>query len=156
MGDYYRSTRECTFEQLRPELVATIRAYLDQHDLGPIERGILSCCETTSEKKNKGFLARLIGGGPDPVHYTGLLVTPTWLIWAISGPKLGTVVSAARLKDIEVTAFSSPLIDDTGLEVFGFISGSPERVQAFVGLGAEPAAQRFRATLQAAMEKVGM
>ena len=57
MGDYMRSTRECAFGQLRPELVQAIRDYLQKHELGTIDADILICCETTSEKTKRGFFA---------------------------------------------------------------------------------------------------
>jgi hypothetical protein len=153
MGDYNRSTRECTFSQLRPELVSAIREQVEKQELGDIEAEILACCETTSEKKKKkrGLFGSLLGGDPDPVHYTGVIVTPTWLIWARSGAKSGTVVAWARLRDIQVKDFESELIDDTGLEVFGFIGRSRERGQAFIGLGPESAAKRFGDAVKSAV-----
>jgi hypothetical protein len=151
VGDYMRSTRECAFGQLRPELVQAIRDYLQKHELGTIEADILICCETTSEKTKRGFFRNLVGGDSDPIHYTGMLVTPGWLIWATCGAKFGVVVMAARLHDIQVMDGTTQLINDTGLEVFGFLSSFAERVSAFVGLGPEPAAQKFRAAVKAAL-----
>lgn len=148
MGDYMRSTREYAFDQLRPELVQGIRDYLQKHELGAIEADILICCETTSEQTKRGFFHTLVRS--ETIHYTGMLVTPGWLIWATWGAKSGVVVMAARLEDIQVTDFASHLINDIGLEVFGFLIGFAERVSAFIGLGPEPAAQKFRTTLKAA------
>jgi hypothetical protein len=139
---------------MHPNLVKGIRQYSQKHELGDIEAGILMCCETISEKKHKGFFASLVSTDPDPVHHTGMLATPTWLIWARSGVKYGTVVSSARLKDIQVKDFSSDLVEDTGMDVFGFLGDSAERVTAFIGLGPEPAAQIFRETVQHAITKV--
>ena len=147
MGEYIRSTRACSFEQLRPELVSAIREYVADRKLGDIEPDILMCCETTSEKLKKGFFRSLMGGDPDPIHYIGALVTPIWLIWARSGPKSGTVVLSARLKDVQVKDFESDLIQDTGLEVFGFVGNSTERMHVFIGLGQEPPAQKFAETV---------
>ena len=70
MGDYNRSTRECSFGQLRPELVTAIREHIQKRELGNIEAEILMCCETTSEKKKKGFFASL-GGGDDKLGCAG-------------------------------------------------------------------------------------
>ena len=146
-----RSTRECAYGQLRPELVQAIRDYLQKHELGTIEADILICCETTSEKTKRGFFRNLVGGDSDLIHYTGMLVTPGWLIWATCEAQFGVVVMAARLQDIQVMDGTTQLINDTGLEVFGFLSGFAERVSAFVGLGPEPAAQKFRAAVKAAL-----
>ena len=91
MGDYNQSTRECSFGQMHPELVSAIREYVEKHEMGSVEAEITICCETTSEKKRKSVFAS-IGTDPDLVHYTGVLLTPTWLIWARSGAKSGTTV----------------------------------------------------------------
>ncbi len=135
MSDYTRTTRECPPAQLKPELLQAIRAYAQQHELGDVEAEARLCCETHSEKKKKGFFASLGGGDPDPAHDTALLLTPNWLIWARSGPKTGVVVSSARLRDANVSAYDSRLIPDTGLEVASPQVGSPEPVVAFIPLG---------------------
>ncbi len=152
MGDYNRTTRECSFGQMRPELVSAIREYAEKHEMGSVEAEIAICCETTSEKKRKGLFASR-GADPDPVHYTGVLLTPTWLIWARSGAKSGTTVVSARLKEIEIQDFASKLIDDTGLEVFGFVGDTPERGHAFIGLGSESGAQKMREMVREAVAK---
>jgi hypothetical protein len=158
MGDYRRSTRECTFDRLRPELVEAIRAHAQQHDLGDVEHEALICCETTNEKiKSGGLFGKLLGGDPDRVHYSGLVVTPRWLIWATSGAKRGTTVLSNRLHDTEVHDIESmpynELMKDTGLEVTAFFTGRLERAQAFIGLGPEPAAQNVRSVLKDALRK---
>ncbi len=166
MGDYQRSTRECNFDRLRPEMVEAIRAHAQQHELGDVEREALICCETINEKiKSGGLFGKLLGSDPDKVHYTGLVVTPRWLIWATSGAKRGTSVLSSRLHDTEVQDFeATPMyklmqerglkeMQDTGLEVTAFFTGSLERAQAFIGLGPEPAAQNLRAVLKDAVRK---
>jgi hypothetical protein len=139
MSDYLRTTRECAPAQLKPELLQAIRAYGVQHELGNVEADCQLCVETHSEKKKKGLFASLGGGDPDAFSDTALLLTPAWLIWARSGPKSGTVVSSARLRDIQVSAFESKLIPDTGLEVQSTVAGSAEPVVAFIPLGPESA-----------------
>ncbi len=139
MSDYTRTTRECAPAQLKPELLQAIRAYAAQHDLGDVVAEARLCYETHSEKKKKGFLASLGGGDPDPAHDTALLLTPAWLVWARSGPKSGTVVSSARLREAQVSAYNSKLIADSGLEVQSPQVGSPEPVVAFIPLGPDMA-----------------
>src|SRR5579859_8064205 len=116
MSDYTRVTRECAVGELKPELLAAIRAYAQAHELGQVEADALLCCETRSERKKKGFLASLGGGDPDALNQVGLILTPQWLVWARNGARSGTVVSAARLRDVQVSAYRSPLIPDSGLE----------------------------------------
>lgn len=153
MSDYIRTSRECAPAQHKPGLLQAIRVYAQQHELGNVEADSRLCLETHSEKKKKGFLASLGGGDPDAFHDTALLLTPAWLIWARGGPKSGTVVSAARLREVQVSAFESKLIPDTGREVQSPQFGSAEPVVAFIPLGPESAAsitERVKAAVASA------
>jgi len=155
MSDYHRFTRECSLGQLRPELVRAIREYAQNHrELGNVEVEVLMCCETTSEKKPAGALAALLGDDPNTLLYTGMLVTPQWLIWARHGDQSGVTVSSAKLQDVQVRAFASRLMKDTGIEVSGYIGDSKARVRGYIGMGPEPAAQKFCEQVQKAIEKV--
>lgn len=153
MSDYHRYTRECAFSQFRSELIKAIRDYNQDHHLGDIETEALMCCQTTSEKKPPGFWASLLGDEPDKVYHTGMLVTPKWLVWARSGDKSGTVVSAAKLKDIQVKAFASRLLKDKGLEVYGMIGEARERMRGYIALGVEEAGQKFCEIVRQAVEE---
>lgn len=153
MGSYQRSTKECAFDQLRPELVQAIREYIQNQRLGGIEWDVLGCCETVSEKKHTGKLTSLLEGDLDTLAYTGILVTPQWLIWARSGDKSGLKVFSANLKNVRVKISDSNLIKDTKLEVVGYIGDSPERVRGYIGLGPEEAAQKFCEEVKKAAEK---
>jgi len=155
MSDYVRFTRECSFGQLRPELVRALREYAQNHrELGNVEVEVLMCCETTSEKKRAGALAARLGDDPDTILYTGMLVTPQWLVWARFGDESGISVYSAKLQDVQVRAFASRLVKDTGMEVSGYIGDSKGRVRGYIGMGPEPAAQKFREQVQKAIEKV--
>jgi hypothetical protein len=154
MSAYLRTTRACAPAQLKPELLQAICAYAGQHTLGNIEAESTLCVETHSEKKRKGFFASLAGGDPDAFHDTALLLTPAWLIWARSGPKGGTAVSAARLRDAQVSSFDSKLIPDSGLEVQTAVAGEAEPVVAFIPLGPESAAA-ITEQVMAAVAKAG-
>jgi hypothetical protein len=155
MSAYIRFTRECPLGQLRPELARAIREYAQNHrELGNVEVEVLMCCETTSEKKRAGALAALLGDDPDTLLYTGMLVTPQWLIWARHGDQSGVTVSSAKLQDVQVRAFASRLLQDTGIEVTGYIGDSKGRVRGYAGMGPEPAAQKFCEQVQKAIEQV--
>jgi len=155
MSDYHRFTRECSFGQLRPELARAIREYVQNHRaVGDVEVEVLMCCETTSEKKPTGALAALLGDNPDTVLYTGMVVTPQWLIWARYGDKSSVRVSSARLQDVQVKAYASLLVQDTGIEVSGYIGDSKAKVRGYIGMGPEPAAQKFCEQVQQAIDKV--
>ncbi len=156
MGDYQRTTRECAVAALRPELARAIREHAQKHDLGDVEADVLLCCETTSERKKPGWLGKLMGDS-DKVLYTGVVVTPRWLIWATSSAKGGPAVLSARLRDIEVKDYevtpAYKLVEDTGLEVFGLMTGAAERASTFIGLGREPAAHKVRSVLREAVQR---
>ena len=46
MSDYTRTTKECTVDQLHPQLFQAIREYFQTHKMGLLEDEIRLCCET--------------------------------------------------------------------------------------------------------------
>lgn len=152
MAAYTRSTRECSIDQLRPELSRALREYIQTHAVGN-ETEIIMCCETTSVKKETGALSFLMESGPDAVSYTAMLITADRLMWARSGDKSKTVVVSANLKDIRVNVFDSSILKDTGLEINGYPMGAKWRHRGYIGLGPEPAAQKFCEEVRKAAEK---
>lgn len=147
MREYQRATRECSVTDLHAELARAIREYATRHGLGDVESEALICCETISERRRKGLLGRFFGD-PDALHRTAMLLTPRLLIWGTTGERRGTSIVSARLSDIEVRDYDSSLVEDSGLDVFGFLNGAPERAQAFIGLGEGPEAEKFRRMLK--------
>jgi hypothetical protein len=147
MKEYQRTTRECSFNELSPDIITAIRKYIEKNDLGNIETNILMCVETVSEKIKQGFFSKVFGGGNYAVKMA-VIVTPERVLWATVDNKNATVVLAARLNEIEVKDFSSDLVEDCGLEIFGSINDFPERATAFIGLGEEDGAQKLRRVLR--------
>jgi hypothetical protein len=151
MGDYLRATRECTLDSLHPRLAAAIREHVEKYELGDIEASALMCCETTSTKKKKGLLRR-----KTEVILTGVIFSPQWLIWASGKQDEAPGVLSARLHDVRVQDYEESemynMIQDTGLNVFGLRTKDGPG-SAFIGLGPEPAAQKFRAALKDAVAK---
>ncbi len=150
MGDYTRTTRECTLDGLQPPLAAAIRSHVKKYELGDIEAAILMCCETISTKKKKGLFRRKA-----EVTLTAIIFTPQWLIWAAGKQDEALGVLSARLHDIRVQDYEKSemykLMQDTGLNIFGLRTGDgPGSI--FFGLGPEPAAQRFRTMLRDALK----
>ncbi len=154
MSDYTRSTRECTLEQLRPELRRAILEHARSCGMGNLADDILGCCETKSEKKPGGFFSGWFKSNADQIIYTGALFTAEWLVWARSGDVSGTHVTAARLADIQARPFASLLVRDNGLEIFGYVGDAKSRVRGYIGMGPEPAAQVFCQGVQQAAEKI--
>jgi len=148
MGEYQRSSKRCGFQQLRPELQNAIRAHIRKRRLLLHEVEILGCCETRSERcKKRGLFGNF--GGAHPLEYVGIVVHPTFLIWAAgqtrekSLPLVDVVVSLARLRNVRVREYDSRLIEDSGIEVFGFLEDVPQQGSAYIPLGAELEAQQF-------------
>ena len=132
MSDWKRKTREVSFENLTPELIAAIRKHIEQYDLGPILSDALMCIQTDSEKIKKGLF-----GGAENVHI-GAVITPRWLMWATSGPKSKAVVFSAQLNDVVVQDYSqtqfAKMIPDSGINVTGKFTAISENSSAFIGL----------------------
>ncbi len=154
MSRYKRVTRECTLEQLRPALLDAIRRHLRGRGLADEEAQIVMCCETVSERQSATGLGALMGSDPDEVYYTGALFTPKWLVWVRSGEKTGTAVVSAQLKEIRVRPFASVLVNDTGLEVMGYVGDSGAQVRGYIGLGPESAARKFCEAVKKAVDTV--
>ena len=150
MGDWRRSTRECTFDGLLPELRQAITLYIDQYNLGEILAESRMCVQTTSEQVKKG----LFGGGN--IVVVGAIVTPRWLVWAIRADRDEPSVMSARLADVVVQDYArtkfAQMVPDTGIEVSGSFTNVPERGSAFIGLGDETEAEQFRQTVLDAVQ----
>jgi hypothetical protein len=149
MGEYHRITRECTLDALRPALADAIRAYLEKRDLVDVAAAALMCCETVSTKQKK----RLFGKKTE-VMLLGVLLTPQWLVWAVGKEGETPGVLAARLRDIHVQDYETTtfhkMIPDTGIHIDGLRTSEGEG-SAFIGLGIEPEAQKFRDALKEAV-----
>jgi hypothetical protein len=152
MREYKRATRACSFSEFPDEIQTAFRKYAEKHGLGDVESGAFVCAETSSEKVKQGFFSKIFA----PSNYavkTCVVVTPERVLWATLDAKNQTAVLAARLRDVEIKDFSSSLIEDTGIEIFGLVGEFPERATAFVGLGEDAAAENLRRALKDAAEK---
>ena len=150
MGDYKRTTRECTLDTMRPELGAALSAHVEKYNLGDVLSQVAVCVETTSEKIKKG----LFGGGE--TIYTAAVLTKDWLVWANCGTKVTPHAMSARLGQITVqdyaTSSFAKLIPDTGVNVNGLTTDSSEAGTTFIGLEENAAGRKFREALIAAAQ----
>jgi hypothetical protein len=153
MSQYKRSTRECAFEDLQPDLRQAMHAYLLQRNLAEVETQIEMCCETVSERQKPGVRLPFFGDHSDQVYHTGMFLTPDWLVWAHSGDQTGTKVMSAHLSLIHVRPYTSLVMNDTGLEVAGYMAGSNAAIRGYLGLGEEAAAQKFCDLVKKATDK---
>ena len=157
MSDWNRTTQEITPGNGRSDLIAAIVQHIESYHLGAVLQDALMRIETSSEKKKKG----LFGGKGDKVVVCHAIVTSNWLIWAVAGDKSGVATLSVPLKNATITDYAlSPnylLLPDSGLDVSGPLTcrvgvhGDPS-VSAFIGLGPEPAAQKFKTVVQKARQ----
>ncbi|MGC4047680.1 MAG: hypothetical protein QM758_28130 [Armatimonas sp.] len=134
MSDWKRTTTEATLESLRPELSQAIRKHVELYNLGEdLLAQPLLCLQTDSEKVKKGFFQR----GGEWV-YTGVVLTPRWIIWAVSGTKVGAATLSAQLRDITVQDYAqtqfAAMVPDCGVQVNGRFTDVSENGSAFIGL----------------------
>jgi hypothetical protein len=53
------------------------------------------------------------------------------------------VLNAADLKEIQIRPYASIFAPDNGLEISGYIGDSKKMARGYIGMGAEPAAEKF-------------
>jgi len=135
-SDYARSTMECKFDALKPAFINELKTFATKHKLGSVENEVINCFETMNIKK--GFLGR------KQTSYTQICVTKEFLFWDVITDKYKPGVAAAKWTDIseiwnwEETEFGK-MIEDHGLEIFGFTYLASERGRWFIGLGNDAA-----------------
>ena len=146
MGEYQRTTRECSMDSMSPLLSSAIRDHIERYELNEVYDSILICCETTSTKEKKQFFRR-----KTVVERIGLVLTPHWLIRAGSQNDELAGVFSGRLHDLRVEDYEKTTmyerIPDTGIIVSGFHSMSDDAT-LFLGFGPEKVAQNFRDLLR--------
>ena len=154
MSEFNRTTRECPVSQLHPEVFRALKNYFQEKDLGDLETKAVLCCETLSTRKSAGGLFSLLSPSVDTAIHTGIVLTSEWLVWARIGDNSGTLLSAANLNDIVVNTYKSMFVNDTGLEIIGYIGDSKLVVRGYVGMGPELAAQKFCDEVKQAIIKI--
>ncbi|CAG1013341.1 hypothetical protein ANAEL_04674 [Anaerolineales bacterium] len=154
MSDYERATRGCSVSQLQPELRQAIQNYFQEQNLGDPGTEAVLCCETISTRKSSGWLDSLLSGNVDATIHMGMLLTAGLLIWVRKGDRSDIVLTAADLKEIQVKIHASFFDKDNGLEITGFVRDAQSRIHGYVGMGAEPAAQKFCEEVEKAVAKV--
>jgi hypothetical protein len=151
MGDWRRTTRECSFESLQSGMIAAVNKHIEQYNLEDIPSKAIMCIETSSENIRKGIF-----GSGDETVLTGVLLTPHWLIWAIDGDRSGGVVMSARLAEVVVQDYAetqyAKMVPDDGLEVSGSFTDALEKGSAFIGLDKGVAAQKFKDVVTRAVQ----
>jgi hypothetical protein len=140
-SDYARTSRTAAAHELPPEF----RAALDGHaERVGSERAALdevkAAAITVSTPHKRGFIRRR------REYTTWIAVTAGGLV-VVSDASGRPVASVYRLDGIEVKPFSSPLVEDEGLDVVAMPVGGSERSTVFVPLTEGPARDAIVAAL---------
>ena len=149
-SEYTRSTLERRLDEMKPSFRNNIRAFAEEYKLGDVENDILHCFETTNKKK--GFLGRI------KTDYTEICITKRYLFFGIFTDKVEEGVGVAEWKDIiEVREWKDSelgsLIEETGVEMFGFLFRSSRRSTWYVALGNDDAGRKCTAIFKEMVKK---
>ncbi|KXK15397.1 MAG: hypothetical protein UZ14_CFX002000417 [Chloroflexi bacterium OLB14] len=144
MGDYNRSTKEISFEQITPDVMQSINQYIEKYNLGDILKDVSQCIISTSEKIKKGLFG---GAGPKLLVQTAIL-TNRWLILADRVDQNAIYIRTMQLSDITVEDYEKSsfykMIPDTGLNISGMVTDASENGTFFLPLGKDAAGDKFK------------
>jgi len=121
--------------------------------VGELGDDVEICCETRSEVRSSGGVGAWLVGDPDPVHYTAVLLTSQWLIWARGG-KSETVAASAQLKGLKAGVLTTPKNHEIEMDVTGFFGNTRRRIRGILAFGDEPAAQKLCEAVLAAVARL--
>jgi hypothetical protein len=148
MGDYNRSTKEIPFGDIPANVIQSVRAYIEKHNLGDILPNPVMCIVSTSEKIKKG----LFGGGPGPkLLIQTAILTDHWLTLADNVDQNALYIKSMQLRDITVENYEKSsfhaMIPDTGMNVSGRFTDASENGTIFLPLGKNVAGEKFKSAL---------
>jgi hypothetical protein len=156
VSDWQRETRVCSSIAVQPDLLAAIRAYIEEHELAGLEAQALICFETVSRRTKKPSLTERMAGAGHKALAQAVIVTPTRLLWAQRAGDNEAFATSELLAKLEVSDYEkSPeygLIADHGVKVAGIVSGEGRVGELFFGMGEGPDADKARAVLKAAVK----
>jgi hypothetical protein len=144
-SDWTRFTERIRPADLSDAAREAVSAAAELHSVGADPLGsVTEAVRTRSEPAGKRGLFRP-KRRPDAVE---ALIAPPLLILIAGEEGEPPHASLYPLDQIEVAEFSSPLIEDTGVEITGFTVGATgERATRFLPLEANPAGNAFRRAL---------
>lgn len=153
MHNFVRSTNECLPSQLKPELYTAIIRHAGDNHLGNIEDDALICIEVTDKCKSSRDLFNLLHGekGVDENYYTAAVITPKWLIWAVTDATTEVTVFSLPLSTMWLGRYevNAPAIPLQNKQLLGANAGSG----AHESLGFLPASESFNRILQGVIER---
>jgi hypothetical protein len=143
MSHFQRTTRACTLDELRPELVEAIRAYAQQQQWDNLEAEVLACCETTTERTAANRLDARLSGSAATLSHLALIATPHRLIWAYSSDRAHAGAASAQYKQMRLKIFTPKLTAGIGVEIYARMDGTGEKTGGRFMLDDNPDARHF-------------
>ncbi len=151
MSEWKRSTHELSFDQLPDEMKTEINRHIELYNLGDILSHTLICILSRSTKAKAGLF------GAAETNQMGVVLTPRWLIWVISGTKMPASALSALLQDIVVQDYAetpfAKMVPDSGVQVSGEFTDVSESASAFIGLEENEAGSKFKELLVNAVQE---
>ena len=154
MSDYNRSTKEIAFGDITANVTKSIQTYIEKHNLGDILANPVMCIVSTSEKIKKG----LFGGGAGPkLLIQTVILTDRWLILADNVDQNALYIKSMQLRDLTVEDYEKSsfykMIPDTGVNISGLATDTPEKGTLFLPLGKDDAGEKFKVKLIEMVQK---
>ena len=154
MSDYNRSTKEIAFGDITANVTKSIQTYIEKHNLGDILANPVMCIISTSEKIKKG----LFGGGAGPkLLIQTVILTDRWLILADNVDQNALYIKSMQLRDLTVEDYEKSsfykMIPDTGVNISGLATDTPEKGTLFLPLGKDDAGEKFKVKLIEMVQK---
>jgi hypothetical protein len=145
MSEWKRSTRELSFDQLPAEMQTEINRHIELYNLGDILSDALICIHSSATKAKAGLF------GAAETNQMGVVLTPRWLVWVITGTKTPASALSALLQDIVVQDYAetpfAKMVPDSGVQVSGKFTDVSESASAFIGLEENEAGSKFKELL---------
>lgn len=156
MGDYNRSTKEIAFGEIPANVVNSINAYIEKHNLSDILANPVMCIVSTSEKIKKGLFG---SGGPGPkLLIQTAILTDHWLILADNVDQNALYIKSMQLRDITVEDYEKSsfykMSPDAGMNVNGRFTDASELGTIFLPLGKDVTGEKFKSALIESIQKV--
>jgi hypothetical protein len=148
MSTYQRTTRECTLDELHPELAEAVRTYAQRQQWPNLETEVVACCETTSERISSNRLDAWLNGGASSLSYLALIATPDRLIWAFGSDHAraaaaGAGAASAQFKEMRLKIFTPKTTAGIAVEIFARMDGARDKTGGRFMLDDGPAARHF-------------
>lgn len=150
MSEWKRSTRELSFDQLPAEMKTEINRHIELYNLGDILSGALICIHSSATKAKAGLF-----GAAETIQM-GVVLTPSWLVWVITGTKTPPSALSALLQDVVVQDYAdtpfAKMVPDSGVQVNGKFTDVSESASALIGLEENEAGSKFKELLVNAVQ----